>query len=129
MVYKTSENGEKCLSVFPETQDHVLRFLILSATQRYSIHCQGGIERQEKKSYLRSWNCRILTFFFLRNYSLIKALIITYFSLFSLFRTVLVQMQAGKEGGRERGMTFNKDGRLEPVMAATIRLPRHCVRS
>lgn len=36
LVSKMSENGDKCQSVFPKTQDCILKCLVLSTTQRNS---------------------------------------------------------------------------------------------
>ena len=47
MVYKMSENGEKCGSVLPKAQDDVLKCLVLSTTQRYSVYCHRGEKKLE----------------------------------------------------------------------------------
>ena len=58
-----SENGEKCGSVFPKAQDDVLKCLVLSTTQRYSVYCPRGKKKLEQYSHLGSWNQRSFTFF------------------------------------------------------------------
>lgn len=39
---KMSENGGKCLSVFIKAKEDVLECLVVSVTQRYSVHCHSG---------------------------------------------------------------------------------------
>ena len=57
-----SENGEKCGSVFPKVQDDILKCLVLSTTQRYSVYCHRGEKKLEQYYYLIGWNERIWTF-------------------------------------------------------------------
>lgn len=42
LVYKILENSDKCQLVFPKTQNDIRNCLLLSTTQRYSVHCQRG---------------------------------------------------------------------------------------
>ena len=46
-IILVSENGEKRRSVFPKAQDDVLKCLVLSTTQRYSVYCHRGVKKPE----------------------------------------------------------------------------------
>ena len=42
-----SENGAKCQPEFPKVQDDILKCLVLSTTQRYSVYCQRRATKPE----------------------------------------------------------------------------------
>ena len=42
-----SENAKKCRPVFPKAQGDVLKCLVLSTTQRYSVYCHRGGKKAE----------------------------------------------------------------------------------
>ena len=44
---KRRENGQKCRLVFPKAQEDVLKCLVLSTAQRYSVCCHRGGKKAE----------------------------------------------------------------------------------